>query len=465
MKRIMITYFGSLAIKFFLVFHILVYGCIGTGHSITNRLFNIVIGLLMIVIVVMVQKSVIKQKVLEECDFKSYQEFLEMLAKIKAVRKNIRFCITMLEICLVLGDYDKFMQQYEQIACRKIQMSEKRKIYLQALYLEFLACTNDPALKNELKNSRNHINEEGRLSKKVRDKFEYMSSLRERIAEQEWKEAIELLEQRGVKTTFERVMKAYGLGKCYYHLGEESKATDELLRVIKFGGNTKYVALAKDILKKMDQPDLCSKALSFHQKKKMYIFPIVIVICLSILVALLNATDYIGTSAEEVYKRILCINKPEEMTIIHREEIEKYELNIIYAEGKVNYCLFEKVNNKKTVYRLIDFLQVNVNDIKIENFSNIALDETDIRFAKRASAEQHISYLIREFYKKNEIFLDSSFSITGVYGDSVIGHGVIKDSPISIEKVMEIDGFTLFVWKCNVPDLEKITYFDIHLDK
>lgn len=468
MKRIMITYFGGFTINFFLVFHILIYGCIGTGHSIPNRLFNITIGLLMMVIIVMVQKSVIKQKVLEECDFKSYQEFLEMMSKIKAVKKNIRFCVTMLEVCLVLGDYDKFKEYYEQITCRKIHMSEKRKIYFQVQYLEYLACTNAPVLKSELKKSRNRMNEERKSSKRVRDKFEYIISLQERIAEQEWKEAVDLLKKMRVKTTFECVMKSYGLGKCYYHLGEETKSTNELLRVIKFGGNTKYVELAKDILKKMNQLDSYSEATLFHQKKKMHIFPIVIVIFMSILTALLNATDYIGTSKEEIYKRMLCINEPQEMIIIYREEIEKYELNIIYAEDKVSYCLFKKsinVNNKKTTYRLIDFLQVNINDMKTENFSNIALDETDSRFTKRAAAEQHISSIIEAFYKKNEIFLDPSFSIVGVYGDNVIGHGAIKNSPISIDKVMDIDGFTLFVWRCNVLDLEKTTYFDIHLDE
>lgn len=250
---------------------------------------------------------------------------------------------------------------------------------------------------------------------------------------------------------------AFIRGNCYYKLGSYEKAYVELQFAVKWGCDTKYALMAKDILEIIPgkeqyevKSDRKLKSLKYKGIGKVILLAVdcFIIVLLGVVY---NDCSY-GSSMEEAYrKRYLCAEN--EPIVLYSEKIDDYELAILEEGEKTVYGLFSKPADSD--YRVEKFLFVynHTGEDPMEKYE-LELTESQKEVLQKNWLEGEVQGVINEFYKDNDLFQCKDMECIGISYSPLIENIVVNGRPLHIEQMIGADGQIRYMWKIKL-DLEK----------
>lgn len=257
----------------------------------------------------------------------------------------------------------------------------------------------------------------------------------------------------------EQVFNAFDYGQCCYHLGRYEEAYHELKFAARYGGNTKYVALANDLMEKIPEKNLYeSKIAEQSIKAKLRINKTVIILAISCLLLILsigfNRYCTHGNSIEEAYcRRYFC--EQDELTIIYQKEIDNYELVILCEEGNaknVGYCLFDETDSDCKI--VASFRYDRTSEMNYMRYMRSEMNEREKEFYRKNTTSGEIWLVFTDFYKKNNIFNQEDMVFVGICSFPMAEDIVVNESPVSVEQVIYIDDAAVYLWSVENIDLK-----------
>lgn len=402
------------------------------------------------------------------CDFEALEEYLHRLAGRKKYRENIKVHLELLFTSLVLGRYDESGQEIEKLQSVAGRLNNKQKLELWIWNIDYMISTNKTEfLKEELEKAGKFLEQLDGIRNKVKHKIMARIRIRQYLLEERWEDILELQkdisELPGNATVFEQISMAYIKGMCYYRLGRYEEAFMELQFTARWGGSTKYVLLANDLIEKIPKKNLydnkyVGKIKSKIDKKSI----LLIVICFLILLSG-TAAYYcsIGGSIEEAYCRRY-LQTQNEPVVFYSKSIGKYELAILSEEKKMGYCLFQKTSGSG--YRIVDSFRV---DKYAEDYAMEELEKTGMdipismkEFYLESRVKQEIWAVITEFYRKNDIFYEESMEYIGFSYSPLVKDMKINGKPVSVEQMNDMDEVPIYLWSVKDIDLKKEIFVD-----
>ena len=400
--------------------------------------------------------------ILEKCDFEAQETCVGRLLKRKRYKKHAGLHLELLRISIILGKYDQSGQEIEILHRLAGRLNNRQKLRLQLLEIEYVISTDESVpLREEWETVERLLEKSDQLRRKERGKIQRSIRLHEYLREEKWEDILRLLEDTGSllesETIFEQVCMTYARGKSYYGLGRYGEAYDDLKFVAKWGGNTKYVALANELIDKM--PERISYE-NGHTKETLKLKPRMrqklILLGISGVTVLLFGMACIycsyGTNIKEAYcKRVLCDKN--KLDILYRENIDPYELVILNDGKELAYCLFEKNSEKK--YKVMDSFRIDkdVGNRKTE-LAGLGMTEEEINFFYDSAVKLEIAEIIMGFYKSNEIFHQGDVECVGVSYVPTVENVMVNGNQLCVERIVETDEVQGYFWRVEV-DLEE----------
>ncbi|MBD5541653.1 MAG: hypothetical protein HDR00_10785 [Lachnospiraceae bacterium] len=246
-----------------------------------------------------------------------------------------------------------------------------------------------------------------------------------------------------------------------------------MLFASKWGGNTKYVSLANDIIKSMPQNETYDELQSETIKNKERIktglwktYANLAAICLIIVaVVFMNYHSLHGTDMKEIYcKRYLC--REQEVAILYQQSYGNYELAVLCDDKNIAYGLYEKtVTNTGNDYELYYLYKVPVKKL-ISNYSVNSVDvwtETeDIKLD--FMARQEIWELMKGFYQKiykKGIFDETTSYCVGISFNEYVKDIKINNQAVDTQETVVINENQAFIWSVRDINLETVDFFDM----
>lgn len=390
----------------------------------------------------------------EKCDFEAQESYVVSLLKQKRYKEKVSLHMELLFISLVLGKYDESQQEIEELQRLNDRLNSMQKLQLLLWNIDYMISVNKTAdIKTELENVEKFLAKLGGISDKIRQKSQRNINLRKYLIEEKWENILELLSnssnmQRNM-TVFEQISTAYILGKCYYWLGRYEEAFFELRFVNEWGGNTKYVTLANDLIEKIPEKNLYEDTYAKQSKKVKYkINKEVIFLTMScffvIFFSWLNYYCSHGNSIEEAYcRQFLCAEN--EITIFYQKNIGDYELIILNEDEKVAYCLFKETAGSN--YIIVDSFRIdkNLGNDQTE-LLRIEMTESEKKFYQESQIKQEVWAVITGFYKKNSIFYGGNLAYVGISFSPMVENVTINGTPVDIEQITDITETPIYLW-------------------
>lgn len=398
----------------------------------------------------------------EKCDFEAQEAYVISLLKQKRFKEKVSLHMELLFTSLVLGKYDESQQEIEELYRLNNRLNSMQRLQLQLWHIDYMLSVNKMAdSKKELENIERFLEKLSGISDKIRQKSQRNINLRKYLAEGKWEEILRLLNNaskiQGNMTVFEQISTAYIRGKCYYWLGRYEEAFLELRFVAEWGGNTKYVTLANDLIEKIPEKNLHEDVYakqSIKVKYKINKEVIVLILCCFCVLffAWLNYYCSHGNSIEEAYcRQFLCAE--DEITIFYRESIDDYELIILNEDEKVAYCLFKET--ARSNYIIVDFFRIdkNVGNDQTE-LMRVDMTESEKEFYQESEIKQELWAVITGFYKKNSIFYQGNLAYVGISFSPMVENVTINGTPVSIKQISDITGTPIYLWSVQNVDLK-----------
>ena len=176
-----------------------------------------------------------------KCDWKA---LLEWLIRDKSDKNSIQIRIA--EVCFDLGYYDMCAEAIENLNKISSRFSPEENIRFRIIKIYYEAYINGyPSLKNEIEELISEI-------KSKEYKTEYVTcNLLKCYVEDDWEGVIECIRGARPVTVWGSVKGAYIVGEGYYMTESYELAYENLEYVRKWGGNTRYVAMANEMIEKM----------------------------------------------------------------------------------------------------------------------------------------------------------------------------------------------------------------------
>lgn len=178
-----------------------------------------------------------------KCDLEA---LLELLIQLKNKNETNGIQIRIAEVCFDLGYYDMCSEAIENLNKISSRFSPEENIRFQIIKIHYEAYINGyPSLKNEIEGLISDIK-----SKEYTTKYLICDLLRCYV-EGDWEGVIECVRGKTPATVWGSVMDAYIVGKSYFMTESYELAYEKLEYVRKWGGNTRYVAIANEMIEKM----------------------------------------------------------------------------------------------------------------------------------------------------------------------------------------------------------------------
>lgn len=437
-------------------------------------IFNVFISILLArFIVSIVWKSIsewIEWIIYTECDYESYRLSQEKTIKMKRNRNNVKSHLSLFNTYLVLGRYDECQKEINELDRLSSRISGRQAIIYGFQKIDYLLETSNsyPDVIKEINQITETFNKLEKISMNEKNVIQNGIMTREYLAKEKWEEVIALLKNSDNETIYEEVKTSYRLGKCYYLIGEYKQAFPHLLFVSKWGGNTKYVSLANDIIKSMPQNETYDELQREKAEKfkngKWKIDANLVAICLTIVTTIfINYHSLYGSDMKEIYcKRYLC--KEKEVTILYQQSYDNYEMVILTdsKNDKVAYCLFKKIPGiSSPQYRRADFFRTNMylddHKVELERIGEIFSEdekERSQKFCQETEIEQELWAVITGFYKKNRIFHQEDLAYVGIASSSMVENITINGKYVSIEQNIDVNDLTIYLWRVENIDLK-----------
>ncbi len=460
-----VTYIGMFLIFFMLIIIPLIL-IIYIDANVVLVLVYIIASILLACSIWRILNEWIKWNVWEKCDFESYRIYQEKVIKMKKNSNKIKLHLSLLNSYLILGYYDQCKRELDETSKLYTQMSDIQKLNYHFLYIDYLAAfTGYSSLEKEIEQLLEVLNGLEKIGNKEKNRAQKSIALRKYLAEKKWKEAVGILNISKTGTVFDEVNRAYVLGMCYYKMEEYEQALQEFGFVSKWGGNTKYVALANDIIKKLYEKEQNVKL----QEKKTYnynigkirIFGNLLIACFIVTITILiNYHSMYGRSIEETYsRRYLC--KESEVSILYQENIGNYEMVILSEDDKIAYCLFKKIFQASGFkYKIINsfctnkYLDNHESELeRIEMIFSESEKEQSEKFYQESEIEQEVWTVINRFYKKNNIFDQEDFMCIGISFYPAVENVTINGQYVVVEQINIENKETVYLWKMENLDL------------
>lgn len=426
------------------------------------RLSNIFILIFADIIVYCIMDFWIKWIVLEKCDVQAQEKFELSLLKQKRYKESVNSHLELLVDSLILGKYDESRQEIDELHRLDSRMKLAQRLEFQLHNIDYMiAVTDTESLNAELENAENTILELSGKNDRIKQICEIRLMRRQYLIEERWEDLRVILEETRKKDTaiLEQVFNAFDYGQCCYHLGRYEEAYHELKFAARYGGNTKYVALANDLMEKIPEKNLYESKISEQSiKAKLRINKTVIILAISCLLLILSIgfNRYLthGNSIEEAYcRRYFC--EQDELTIIYQKEIDNYELVILCEEGNaknVGYCLFEETDSDCKI--VASFRYDRTSEMNYMRYMRSEMNEREKEFYRKNTTSGEIWLVFTDFYKKNNIFNQEDMVYVGICSFPMAEDIVVNGSPVSIEQVIYIDDAAVYLWSVENVDLK-----------
>lgn len=398
-----------------------------------------------------------------KCDFEAQETYILKLLGRKRYRDHVGLHLALLFTSLGLGRYDESRREIERLHRLYHRLNDKQKLQLQLWKIDYMISINESAyLKKELEDAEKILKQLKNINIKLKQRMKMRIRLRHYLIEDRWKDVLELLEDisKSYKSAsvFEQVVAAYIRGICYYRLDRYEEAFHELGFVIRRGGNTKYVALANDLLEKIPEKNKYEDR--YEQKSvntkcafgKMHFLLAVNCFIILLLCIVIYYFSH-GNSIEEAYcRRYLCAE--DELTVFYQKDIDDYEMVILHEEEKMAYCLFRETKNSG--YQIIDSFRMDpyTGDDPME-LMWIEMTESEKESYQRGRIELEIWEVITGFYQKNNIFYQDDLTYAGISYSPMVENIVINGNPVRIEQIIDIGETQLYLWRAEYVNLEE----------
>lgn len=393
--------------------------------------------------------------IFEKCDFLAQEKYILSLLKWKGYKNDVTLHKELLCDSLILGKYDETKQEIEKLRKLDGRLKPVQRLVVQLCIIDHMKAVNETeSLNTELKKAENLLASISVKRDRIKQKYQRDIRLRQYLIEERWEDVLELLKTTSQKnlTIFEQVVNAYVCGKCCYCLDRYEEAFHELKFAARYGGNTKYVKLANELIEKIPEKNLYEnkstvKSIKVNHRIDFKVIVLAISCLLVILLIRFNLYCSNGSSFEEIYsRRYWCAR--DELTVIYQKNIGKYELVILREGEKEAYCLFEESGS---AFKMVESFRLARNQTEP---IGIELPEDVEEFFKEGDIEGEIYTVFMGFYKKNDIFNQEDMAYVGIGSFPMVENIVVNGSPVSIEQVIYIDDVATYLWSVENIDLK-----------
>lgn len=403
------------------------------------------------------------------CDFEAHREQYRRLLAKKKYRRYARFHLELLFTCLILGRYEECLHEIEELHLleRRVGgLSGKHKLQLHLWSIDYMLSVNETEyLGRELEEAREALERLGGIRDKRRWRIGERIRLRQYLAEERWEDILELLKdfpwgQRNVPV-YTQVFTAYIRGKCYYQLGRYREALRELRFTARWGGGTKYVSLANELIEKIperylhEDGDIGEISILKYKTGIKGIF-----LAASCFLAILSAASVYyhscGSSVEEAFGRRYLFDA-DEFSVVYSENIGEYELAVLNGKGRAGYCLFRKTSGSGC--RIVESFRTDKSTeneaLKEWEIVVAQLPEDERKIFQSSEAKWDVQKVMTGFYQRNDIFSRQDMKYVGITCFPEVENVTINGKPIYVERIDNADGETIYLWSVEGIDLKE----------
>lgn len=399
----------------------------------------------------------------EQCDILAYEQYY--LRSLKRNKKAVNLHKELLYDSLALGKYDECRQEIEELHQLESRLKPLQRIEIQLYYIDYLMAVNiTEPLHTELENAENLLASISVKRDEIKQAYQRGIRFRRYRIEEQWEDMLEFLrtEPKRGRTTLEQVVNAYYCGWCCYCLGRYEEAFNELKVAAEYGGNSKYVKLANELMAQIPEKNLYDNNIAGQSKKqdrRFYIMvAIILAVCGLLIMIWLGAHRYFmrGKSIEEIYsKKYFCAQ--DELVVIYQKEIDDYEMAILYDGEYVAYCLFEETANH---YRLIESFREEFSSLSRSDAPEVMEGEKDFFI------EVEIKYVLLYFYQKHDIFYREDAEYVGIcccpLGENIqIGDDLVNIQ--QLDRIIYINDVPVYFWSLENVDIKNISFKTIFI--
>ncbi len=385
--------------------------------------------------------------VYESCTFR---ERLESIQKDLNKQKNLRrkeyidLHIEKLSVLNVLGYFEEELEEIERLKPEMYIMTTNQLIDFEMAHLGYLAATGKDTteqmgqIRSQLKNMD------------IWDRFAYGTrQLKgyEYFLNGEWEKFLEWTEQSDEWTTLEQVSRAYGRGICYFHLERFPEAERELAFAKKWGGHTRFVSGANELLEKLPGQVSGSeeKQPLETEKKKAIMKNYRIMILMAVIFVFSNSFSPYCSSLETAYRIENHINLRCPVHVLYEQKTDDGGIAYIFNGRQVVYCLVDyRESDKGTKYKIEKMSRFyEVQGLSYEKAKNIGAPIEDIDFL----VERDVRWFIYDFYEGDDSLAENNVPAIGVYCDPLIEDVTINGQALEILDRKEIGKNTFYIWR------------------
>ncbi len=392
----------------------------------------------------------------EQCDILADEQYI--LRFLKRNKKAVNLHKELLYDELALGKYDECKREIEELHQLESRLKPLQRIEIQLYYIDYLMAVNiTEPVHTELENAENLLASISVKRDEIKQAYQRGIRFRRYRIEEQWEDMLEFIrtELKRGRSTLEQVVNAYYCGWCCYCLGRYEEAFNELKYAAEYGGNTKYVKLANELMDQIPEKNLYDNNIAGQSKKQDRRFykmvAIILAVCGLLIMMWLGVHRYFmrGESIEEAYsKKYFCAQ--DELVVIYQKEIDNYEMAILYDGEYVAYCLFEETANH---YRLIKSHREEFSFLRRSNFPEVKEGEEDFFLGC------DIRDLIIFFYKKHNIFYQEDAEYVGICFYPLDENIKIENDLVNIQqldRVIYIDDVPVYLWSLKNVDIKNI---------
>lgn len=394
----------------------------------------------------------------ELCDILADEQY--NLRLLKRNKKEVNVHKNLLYDSLALGKYDECRREIEELHQLESRLKPLQRIEIQLYYIDYLIAVNiTEPLHTELENAENLLASISVKRDQTKQAYQRGIRFRRYRIEERWEDMLEFIrtEPKRGQTTLKQVINAYYCGWCCYCLGRYEEAFYDLNFAAEYGGNSKYVKLANELMEQIPEKNLYDNNIAGQSKKYERNFykmvTIIFAVCGLLIMIWLGANRYFlrGESIEEAYsKKYFC--PQDELVVIYQKEIDNYEMAILYDGEYVAYCLFEETANH---YRLIKSYREGFSSLRRSNFPEVKEGEEDF------FTGCDIRNVLIFFYKKHDIFYREDAEYVGICCYPLGENIKIDDDLVNIQqhdRVIYINDVPVYFWSLNNVDINNISF-------
>lgn len=407
----------------------------------------------------------------QQCDWDSYRVYLER--SLKRNRNSVRLHLDLLYTELVLGRYDECQAEIEEINRLENRLSEGQKIVFKQHCIGYLYWTGDRDSGSEkLKEMSEMLQSAEKINENTRKALEENILLYKCLLEDNWEEVVSRKEKEKDASVYVQVNRAYFLGKAYYQMEDYETAFSHLTFVTAWGGNTKYVSLAKEMLSAIPEKEKyegISVEKPSNRKsgiyKKLRFCLAWIVVFAGNCIFMLSGRNISADSVEGAYCKEYRIGGKDRVEVLYQKDFNDYEVAILCDGDKIGYCLCEIIEKESgETYKIIDSIRTDQHTKtgKLEKATLQMRDESEREFYQKSAedifVEMQMWTVLDKLYMKNSSVYPNDFSYTGVSCYPNMEDYVIGGQQVEVEPVVTINGTQFYIWHIEGIDLDSLDF-------